>query len=146
MKIKLFIVLITIFVMACNSSNRNTRIDIVSIDQISENEGFLDLPFTITNQKNEEGYLVNTIKAINNADTLEMKISLKEGIAPGFINGVPKNLFVEDGIKFESTGIQSDKLLNMLANKYNVESSNLKLKEKQVFTIANLTQDPIDYK
>ncbi len=133
--------------ISCNSSNNTTNLkQINSIDMIVETDGFWDLPFTIVEQTNTNGYLSNKIQAITQNDTLELLISLKEGVPPGFVNGVPKNMFLEEGIIFESTGSKSNKLLNVLAQKYGLNQDDLSIKEKQIFTCANLNQEPIDYK
>ncbi|MBK9256859.1 MAG: hypothetical protein IPM42_15360 [Saprospiraceae bacterium] len=134
-----------IFILqSCNP--KAPTIKIVNIDNLSENEGFIDIPFTIVQQNVENGYLKNKIQAISENDTLELLISLKEGIPPGFVNGVPQNMFVNEGIIFESTGERSNLLFKKLSKKYGVQADNLKIKDKQIFTCANLNQEPINYK
>ena len=146
MKIIISLLIISLIFLACNASNSSKSRAIVDIDNIEENEGFLDIPMTIVKQSNQNGYLQNTVRALSKSDTLELMISLKEEIPPGFVNGVPKNLFVQDGIIFESTGTKSNNFLNLLAMKYGLNQSNLQIKNKQIFTCANLTQNPINYK
>lgn len=147
MKLIPYSVIVIFLFISCNSShNTASSKQINSIDTIVETEGFLDLPFTIVEQTTTNGYVSNKIQAIAQNDTLELLISLKEGVPPGFVNGVPKNMFLEDGIIFESTGSKSNTLFNVLAQKYGLSQNDLSIKERQVFTCANLNQNPIDYK
>lgn len=128
MKITTFALVSFLLILGCNSPNTSKSKSLNNIESIQDNEGFFDIPFTIVNQSNQNGYLVNTVQALNNTDTLELIISLKEGILPGFVNGAPKNMFVQDGIKFESTGARSDKLFNVLAAKYGQPNASLEIK------------------
>ncbi len=55
-------------------------------------------------------------------------------------------MFVQEGIIFESTGSASNAFFNVLAMKYGLTQQNLTIKNKQLFTCANLNKKPIDYK
>jgi len=126
MKNKLTLLILSLFLFACNSSNTSRAVkqkDLIIFGNTLENEGFYDIPFTIVQQDDKNGYLENIVQAVNNSDTLELKISLKKGIKPGFVNGAPKNMFVQEGIIFESKGSKSDNLLNALSAKYGLSQS-----------------------
>lgn len=109
-------------------------------------DGFIDFPFTITNTKEDKGYYQYTIKATVDNDTIGMLVSLKKDIKAGFVNGEPKNMFVDNGIKFTSIGEQSNRLLHFMRNKYNLPAKDNTLKQEQIFTCANLNQNAVDYK
>ncbi|WBU90460.1 hypothetical protein [Cellulophaga omnivescoria] len=109
-------------------------------------DGFIDFPFTITNTKEDKGYYQYTIKATVDNDTIGMLVSLKKDIKAGFVNGEPKNMFVDNGIKFTSIGEQSNRLLSFMRKKYNLPAKDNTLKQEQIFTCANLNQNAVDYK
>ena len=118
---------------------------LIRVDQLLSNEGFINIPLNIVEQTSKDGYLVNRLQAMFKDDLLELIVSLKEGVPAGFEDGVPKNTFLVDGIIFESTGLNSDRLLTTLAQKYQINSGKLTMKSKQVFTCANLNNTAVDY-
>lgn len=118
---------------------------LIQVDHVLSNEGFINVPLNIVEQTSKDGYLVNRLQAMFKDDLLELMVSLKEDVPAGFEGGVPKNNFVVDGIIFESTGSSSDRLLTTLAQKYQINSGNLTMKSKQVFTCVNLNETAVDY-
>lgn len=139
MKLLYISIVILLFLSSCKSSEKESSSKpVIHIDKIVEAEGFLDLPFTIVSQERIGEYYENKIQAINQGDTLELVVKLKKNI--------PSNLFLEAGIIFESTGTKSDKLFRVLAEKYGLAQNDLRIKEKQVFTCANLNQGTVDFK
>jgi hypothetical protein len=127
----------------CNG--KQEPVQLINLDEVEEFEGFVDLPFSIVEQIKKDGYQQNKVQAIAKGDTLEMVISLKLGIPPGYVNGVPKNVFINDGIMIESTGSRSDKLLQYLNARYGLVTQDLRLRDKQVLTCANLNRKPVNY-
>ncbi len=130
---------------ACGNSPANKSTVLSNLETISEDEGYLDIPFTIVDSKFINGYKQNKVQAIHQNDTLELLISLKKDIPAGFVNGVPKNMFVNEGVIFESTGERSDKLLTSLSEKYGLDNGSIAIKQTQRFACANLNQTPVDY-
>lgn len=110
---------------------------LIKIEQLLSNEGYINIPLNIVGQTNKDGYLVNKIQAMSKNDTLELIVSLKEGISG--------NNILVDGIIFESTGHKSDRLLTALAQKYKINSNVLTMQSKQVFACANLNKAPVNY-
>lgn len=110
---------------------------LVQIEQLLSNEGYINIPLNIVEQTSKNGYLVNRIQAMSKDNLLELVVSLKEGIT--------NNSILVDGIIFESTGPKSDRLLTVLAQKYQINSDILTMNSKQVFTCANLNRTNIDY-
>lgn len=146
MKLASTLFLIVFLFISCNSPSASSSKKIINLDKVADVDGFIDLPFTIVKQTSNNGFLTNTVQAVSKGDTVELLISLKEGVPSGFVDGVPKNMFLDEGIIFESTGFKSDKLLNVLASKYGMSENNMLIKDKQVFNCANLNQVPLDYK
>jgi len=97
--------------------------------------------------RDHEGYYENKVQALYKGQIVELIIGLKDRIPPGLDdNGPNGNLFVEEGIYFKSTGKQSDLLLTAMADRYGIKTGPLKMKEKQVFTCANLNNSMVSYK
>jgi len=130
---------------ASQPNSAKTEKPLIQIDQLLSNEGFINIPLNIVEQRNKDGYLVNKIQAMSKNDTIELIVSLKEGIPAGLMDGTPENKFLADGIIFESTGPKSGRLLTALAQKYEVNSGKLTMKSKQIFTCANLNETAVDY-
>jgi|GEM_PF-3203479 len=116
---------------------------LIQIDRLLSNEGFINIPLNIVEQRNEDGYLINRIQAMSKNDTLELIVSLKEGVPAGIVD--EKSSILEEGIIFESTGPKSDRLLTALAQKYQINSEKLTMKPKQTFTCVNLNRTAVDY-
>ncbi len=116
---------------------------LVQLDNVLSNEGFINLPLNIVEQRHQDGYVLYTIQAMSKNDLLELIVGLKEGVPAG--DGAPENKFLVDGIIFESTGPKSDQLLTTLAQKYQLNSGKLIMKDRQVFTCTNLNKTPVDY-
>ena len=118
---------------------------LIQVDHLLSNEGYINIPLNIVEQTRKDGYLVNRIQAMFKDDLLELIVSLKEGVPAGMVDDAPENIFLMDGIIFESTGPSSDELLTILAQKYQINAGRLTMKSKQVFTCANLNKIPVDY-
>lgn len=115
------------------------------VDQLLSNEGFINIPLNIVEQTSKDGYLVNRLQAMFKDDLLELIVHLKEDLPAGSVDGVPKNTILVDGIIFESTGSNSDRLLTTLAQKYQINTGKLTMKSKQIFTCVNLNKTAVDY-
>ncbi len=139
------LLIIGIIFLSCSNSDNN-KVNIVNLDNLKSNEGWFDIPLSITNEKRTDDYYVYSVKGVSNKDTLGLTIKLKTNIPAGFVNGKPKNMFLEKGIEFISNGNESNKLLQFISSKYGLSETNLKLKNKQVFTCANLNQSKPNYK
>ena len=152
------LVILTFFFYSCNPkesrSSKNSELTsqlqptktgkpLIQIDRLLTNEGYNNIPLNIVAQTSQDGYLVNKIQAMSKSDTLELIVSLKEGIPAG--DEGSGNGLLTDGIIFESTGTKSDRLLTALAQKYQLNSGKLTMKSKQAFTCANLNDAPVDY-
>ncbi len=114
---------------------------LIQIERLLSNEGYINIPLNIVEQTSKDGYLVNRIQAMSKNDTLELLVSLKEGLTAES----SENKFLVDGIVFESTGPKSDRLLTALAQKYQINSGKLTMKSKQVLTCVNLNKTAVDY-
>lgn len=132
--------------LLCSCTSSHSANNLVDLNNVQDQNGFFELPLKIISKSSNDGYFEFTVQALSKLDTVEILISLKDGIPPGFVNGAPKNMFLEDGIQFQSTGARSDKLLNTISTKYGLKKSNLQMKTKQTFTCANLNQKPVSYK
>jgi hypothetical protein len=122
-----------------------TSVRLTDLDKVNDKEGFIDLPLSVVDEKKMDGYVQYRVRALAKTDTLELLVSLKEDVPPGFVDGQPKNMFLSDGIIFESTGARSNQLLNLMNEKYGFPKADLSLKSKQVFTAANLNQDKVNH-
>lgn len=143
----LSMVCISVFLVLNSCNSKPSVKNINKLDSISEVDGFIDLPFTIVDKTRSEDYIKYTIQAVAKSDTLELVVYLKEHVPAGYVNGVPKNIFLREGIIFESSGTKSDKLLRMLAGKFGIKSNtSMFMKKKQVFTCANLNQQNTNHK
>jgi len=130
---------------AIQQTASKTEKPLVQIDQLLSNEGFINIPLNIVEQHNKDGYLINRVMAMSKNDTLELIVSLKEGLPIGLGDGAPENRFIGDGIIFESTGLKSDQLLTALAQKYEINSGRLTMKPRQAFICVNLNATAVDY-
>ncbi len=139
------ILILGIMFLSCSNSNNN-KASIINLNKLKPNEGWIDIPLSVIQENSLDNYYVYTAKGLYNNDTLGITIKLKKNIPVGFVNGEPKNMFLENGIEFISNGIESDKLLQFISSKYGLSETNLKLKNKQVFTCANLNQSKPNYK
>ncbi|WP_072304038.1 hypothetical protein [Cellulophaga fucicola] len=142
MKIKLMLLALILTVIGCKTDE---PVKIANLSNLYGVDGFVDIPLTITNTQETDNYNTYTIRAIVDTDTIGMLVKLKKGIKAGFVNGEPKNMFIDQGVSFISMGEQSNMLLEFLAKKYEINSSNNKLKDTQEFTCANLNTQDIDY-
>ncbi|WP_299675758.1 hypothetical protein [uncultured Tenacibaculum sp.] len=118
---------------------------IIDITNLQSTEGFIDIPLSITDRQEANTYFEYTVSAILNKEKIGITIRLKKDIPPGFVNGEPKNMFLKEGIQFVSKGKESDALLQFLSDKYELNNTNLVLKDTQTFTCANLNQEPPNY-
>lgn len=141
---KILLVTVSLLFFACSNTKKKKKI--VNLDTLPSNEGWFDIPLSIVNEKYKNDYVIYTAKALYKNDTLGITIKLKKNIPAGFVNGVPKNMFLTNGVEFISNGIESNKLIQFMASKYGVKALGLKLKKQQIFTCANLNQTKPNYK
>ena len=134
-----------IVVISCSNSYKN-KIHIVNLTNLKTNEGWVDIPLTVIGEKKTDDYYEYLAKGVYKNDTLGMTIKLKNHIPAGIVNGALKNVFLKNGIEFISNGVESDRLLQFIASKYELPDANIKLKDKQLFTCANLNQSKPNYK
>ncbi len=161
MRLIIGLIILSFVCFSCNSNDTKTTNNtastsqpkttkttkpLIQIDQLLSNEGYINIPLNIVEQTTKDGYLVNRVQAMYKDDLLELLVSLKENVPAGFVDEMPKNTFLVEGIIFESTGPKSDRLLTTLAQKYQINTGKLTMKSKQVFTCANFNRTPIDYK
>jgi len=106
---------------------------------------FVNFPMTIVETKEVDDYMEYTTKAKFKTSTFGLKISLIKNVTAGFLDGKSVNIFLPEAIKFESMGQSSDRLLNFMAIAYKSNLKNMVMKEKQVFTCANLNTEDLDY-
>jgi len=140
----IFIFCLVLVLFSC--SNKTEKTNILDLSNLKSTEGWFDIPLSVTETEELNEYYEYTAKGILNNDTIGIKIRLKKNIPPGFVNGEPKNMFLEKGIEFISNGNESDRLLSFMASKYGVDKANLKFKKGQIFTCANLNQSKPNYK
>ncbi|MDO6491149.1 MAG: hypothetical protein ABJD66_06215 [Cellulophaga sp.] len=143
---KKILAITTLILLTIASCKTDEKQKVSNLSNLYAVDGFIDFPFTITNTKEDKDYYQYTIKATVDNDTIGMLVSLKKEIKAGFVNGEPKNMFIDNGIKFTSIGEQSNRLLNFMRKKYNLPAKEYALKQEQIFTCANLNQDDVDYK
>lgn len=108
---------------------------------------FVNLQLKITAQIEDEDYYYYFAKGFYREQVVGLKIALKKGLPAGI--DIQKfnftNVFVEDGIKFETLGNESNALLNAMSTLYKV-NKNSRLKENlPPFMICNLNEKAIDY-
>lgn len=142
MKKKLILSILTLGLLGCKDDNQK----IIDLSNLKSTEAFIDVPLSIVETKELDDYFEYNTSATVNKDTVGIIIRLKKDIPAGFINGEPKNMFLNEGIQFISKGKESDNLLKFLSDKYELQNSNLALKDSQIFTCANLNQEKPNYK
>ncbi len=141
MKNIFLVALFTLIVVGC----KNEDSKIIDLTNFKPTEGFVDIPLSIIETKEVDGYFEYNVGATVDKDTIGIRIKLKKNIAAGFVNGSPANVFLNDGIEFISKGNESDGLLQYMADKYEVQNNAISLKNSQIFTCANLNQEKTDY-
>ena len=132
MKNNIFLILLLIGFLGCKNDKPNS-IDITNLDTTS---GFVDVPLSIVETKELDAYFEYNLSALLNE--VGLIVRLKKDIPAGFVNGEPKNAFLDKGIEFISKGKASDNLLQFIAKQYGFPDNSISLKERQVFTCANL--------
>lgn len=142
MKKRLLLSILTFGLLAC----KNDTPQMIDLTNLKSVDGFVDVPLSIIDCKESDGYIEYNTSATVNNDTIGVIVKLKKGIPPGFVNGEPKNIFLKEGIIFISKGKESDNLLRFLSEKYDLKNNNLSLKDSQIFTCANLNQEKPNYK
>lgn len=142
MKKKLLLSILTLGLLGCT----NDTPKIIDLTNLESTDGFVDVPLSIVEIKELDNYFEYNASAILNKDTVGITVRLKKDIPAGFVNGEPKNLFLNEGIEFISKGTQSDNLLRFLSNEYGLQNDNITLKSSQIFTCANLNQEGPNYK
>ncbi|MUU78365.1 hypothetical protein [Winogradskyella endarachnes] len=142
MRKRLLLSILTLGLLGCENENKPI-IDLTNLEIV---DGYVDVPLTIIESKELDSYYEYNSGAIVNKDTIGLIVRLKKDIPAGFVNGVPKNMFIGEGIQFVSKGKVSDNLLEFLSEKYGLQNDNLKLMDSQTFTCANLNQEKTNYK
>lgn len=141
MKKRLLLSILALGLLGCKNDNPKI-IDLTNLETI---EGFIDVPLSIMESKELDGYFEYYTCATVNKDTIGIIVRLKKDIPAGFVNGEPKNMFLNEGIQFISKGKESDNFLKFLSDKYGLQNNNLSLKDSQIFTCANLNQEKPNY-
>ncbi|QNN42111.1 hypothetical protein [Pedobacter roseus] len=134
--------LITIFLLfSCKPSEKDlTQIVIKKAD-----DGFIDLMLNIVSKKETDSTVIFKAQGLDHTDTVGLEISLKKNIKAGIVNGEMKNTFLANGISFQSTGKESDRLVTALTKLYNLKSKNKMRTDKMTFEVANLNETDVDY-
>ncbi|NRD24152.1 hypothetical protein HNV10_12905 [Winogradskyella litoriviva] len=141
MRKRLLLSILTLGLLGCEHENQKNS----NLTNLETVDGFVDVPLTILETKELDEYFEYNTGAMVNKDTIGLIVRLKKNIPAGFVNGQPKNMFLSEGIQFVSKGKESDDLLSFLSYKYGLNNSNLKLKDSQTFTCANLNQEKTNY-
>lgn len=142
MKKGLLLSILTLGIFGC----KKDKLKVIDLTNLKSTEGFIDVPLSIIETKEFDEYFEYNTSAIVEQKTVGIIVKLRKNIPAGFINGEPKNMFLKDGIEFISKGIESDKLLSFLSDKYGFTNNSISLKESQIFTCANLNQGKPNYK
>jgi hypothetical protein len=112
------------------------------LSQFSE-EGFIDTFFKIVERfDNEECYGLRLL-ASHDGETVGMNVWVRRGIRGGFdadTNLIGKHVYRE-GVRFDRTGPESDRLLAALAQLYEMPVSSLRMVEQLPFTGIALHQN-----
>ncbi len=149
MKFKFVIFATLIIGLGCFSREQpKTKSNVKSVVELKDKmtlSGFANFPLTIVNKKEKGDYFEYLTKVTAFGDTVALKVSLKKDISAGFVDGKSVNIFLQEGIILESMGKRSDRLLSFLSTVFKLNQNNLKLKERQIFTCANLNQEDVDY-
>jgi len=139
-----FVIIIVILFLSCSSSNNN-KVNIIKLDALKTNKGWVDIPLSIIKEKKTKDYYEYLVRGTYKNDTLGMTVKLQTNLPAGIVNGELKNVFLDNGIAFVSNGAESNKLLRFIASKYGIPKTNLILKKEQLFNCANLNQSKPDY-
>lgn len=142
MKKNILLSILTLGFFSCKTNDQK----MIDITNITITEGFLDVPLSIIATKELDNYFEYDAMATFKTEKVGIIIRLKKDIPAGFIDGEPKNMFLNDGIEFISKGVESDLLLWFLSNRYGIKNEFIKLKDTQMFTCANLNEKKPDYK
>ncbi len=115
--------------------------------KLDNKTSFADLQLKISARTEDETYYYYLAKGFYRVQIVGLKIALKKDLPAGI--DIEKfdfsNVFVKDGIKFESLENESNALLNAMSTLYKVKK-NARLKENlPPFLICNLNEKAIDY-
>jgi len=117
-------------------------------------EGFADLTLTIQSvEQAPEGYTTVTARGLSRRNVVGLKVSFKNAMKPGFIGSeLDRTAFAEEGIVYSSIGLQSDALLEAMAQLYRVDAPAKFAERVGAVAIAlkgnplNLQHEPVKFK
>lgn len=126
-------------------SQTNTKIKLTDISNMDTSD-FVDIPLTITQKSETDTSYSYVAKAIYKLDTIGVQISLKKDVKAGIVGDKMDNVFLRDGISIHSIGIESDKLISVIAKLYGIDSQKNQMRNDNMFFVcANLNQKNVDY-
>lgn len=120
------------------------------LDQFSE-EGFVDLVFRITDFKEDEERFRFHLTASHDGNEVGMNVAMLKGIQGGFHmdeNEEPQLVqehVYYDGVEFSRSGEDSDELISIIGNLYELTSDRLQMVKKQTFTAIALHEGDLNF-
>lgn len=115
--------------------------------KMDQSGNFVNLQLNIVETLNEENYYTYLAKGLYKGEEVGLKVSLKKGIPMGIdlqtFNFA--NAFTKEGIKLQTIGATSDRLLNAMSILYKVYKEVNFRSDLDAFLCANLNDYPIDY-
>jgi len=115
--------------------------------KLDKKTNFADLQLKISERTEDKTYYYYLAKGFYREQIVGLKIGLKKALPAGI--NIEKfdfsNVFVKDGIKFESLGNESNALLNAMSSLYKIKKIRRFKQNLSPFLICNLNEKPIDY-
>lgn len=100
-----------------SNQNSGSLIEITSNQE--EEDGWQDLIFSITEKKNESNIWNLKCEGVHGGVVVGFRIYINEGIDAGINeDGIDSTKFIVDGIRIESIGEKSDKLIEIMSSIY----------------------------
>lgn len=115
------------------------------LEQFSE-EGFVDLTFRISELFDDgDSYHFHLIASYNQ-EIVGMSVSVKMNIQAGFDENMDliKDHVYRPGVIFQSTGLESDRLITAISELYGQPAASLQMVDEETFTAIALHQGAID--
>ena len=132
-------------IFGCGNAKTQTKKDYVDITSKTE-EGFQDLIFNATEYKKIDSDNIEiTIKGKHNETVVGFKIIVRNNIPPGIVNGqVDNSAFVKSGVKFISSGKESNDFIKVLSRLYNFPTDKDFTLDSVSFDVFSLNQNKAD--
>jgi hypothetical protein len=113
--------------------------------QPSEEDGFVDMLFKISDIKTVGDRLTFTLRADHKGKIVGFNVSIDTKINEGIANGaLKKEAIVKDGVIFRSSGADSDELVRAIAELYKVDADMAQMVAEEKFTAFALMDKPFD--